>query len=120
VGARFSAHVQTSPGAHPASYTMGTGSFPRADRQGCGVDHPPSSSADDKEYSYTSIPRLGLHGLLQTELCLYLYLYLHCCMSQVWVFLFSFSSFREVCIRMLVMHLDLPIGELSISVTLHG
>ena len=25
-GARFSA-VQTSPGAHPASYTMGTGSF---------------------------------------------------------------------------------------------
>ena len=28
VGARFSAPVQTGPGAHPASYTMGTGSFP--------------------------------------------------------------------------------------------
>jgi hypothetical protein len=28
VGARFSAPVQTSPGAHPASCTMGTGSFP--------------------------------------------------------------------------------------------
>ena len=27
VGARFSARVQTDPGAHPASYTMGTGSF---------------------------------------------------------------------------------------------
>jgi len=27
-GARFSAPVQTGPGAHPASYTMGTGSFP--------------------------------------------------------------------------------------------
>ena len=27
-GARFSAHVQTGPGAHPASCTMGTGSFP--------------------------------------------------------------------------------------------
>ena len=26
-GARFSAPVQTGPGAHPASYTMGTGSF---------------------------------------------------------------------------------------------
>ena len=26
--ARFSAPVQTDPGAHPASYTMGTGSFP--------------------------------------------------------------------------------------------
>jgi len=28
VGARFSATVQTEPGAHPASCTMGTGSFP--------------------------------------------------------------------------------------------
>jgi hypothetical protein len=28
VGARFSAPVQTGPGAHPASFTMGTGSFP--------------------------------------------------------------------------------------------
>jgi len=28
VGARFSAPVQISPGAHPASHTMGTGSFP--------------------------------------------------------------------------------------------
>jgi len=27
VGTRFSAHVQTGPGAHPASYTMGTGFF---------------------------------------------------------------------------------------------
>jgi len=29
VGTRFSAPVQTGPGAHPASCTMGTGSFPR-------------------------------------------------------------------------------------------
>jgi len=28
VGARFSATVQTGPGAHPASCTMGAGSFP--------------------------------------------------------------------------------------------
>ena len=28
VGARFSAPVQTGPGAHAASYTMGTGVFP--------------------------------------------------------------------------------------------
>jgi len=28
VAARFSAPVQTGPGAHPASCTMGTGSFP--------------------------------------------------------------------------------------------
>jgi hypothetical protein len=30
-GARFFAPVQTGPGAHPASCTMGTGSFPRVE-----------------------------------------------------------------------------------------
>ena len=49
VGARFSAPVQTGPGAHPASYTMGTGSFPRVNRPGRGVDHPPPFSAEVKE-----------------------------------------------------------------------
>ena len=38
---RFSATVQTGPGAHLAYYTMGTGSFPGVKRPGCGVDHPP-------------------------------------------------------------------------------
>ena len=33
-GARFSAPVQTGPGAHAASYTMGTGSFPGVKRGG--------------------------------------------------------------------------------------
>jgi len=32
VGARFFAPVQTGPGAHPASCTMGTGSFPGVKR----------------------------------------------------------------------------------------
>jgi hypothetical protein len=30
-GARFSAPLQTGPGAHPASCTMGTGSFPEVE-----------------------------------------------------------------------------------------
>jgi hypothetical protein len=30
-GSRFSAPVQTNPGAHPASCTMGTGSFPEVE-----------------------------------------------------------------------------------------
>jgi hypothetical protein len=41
VGARFSATVQTGHEAHPASYKMGTGSFPGVKRPGRGVDHPP-------------------------------------------------------------------------------
>jgi hypothetical protein len=49
VGARFSAPVQTGPGAYPASCTMGTGSFPGVKRQRSGVDHPPLSSAEVKE-----------------------------------------------------------------------
>jgi hypothetical protein len=36
----FSAPVQTGPGAHQASYTMGTGSFPGVKRPGRSVDQP--------------------------------------------------------------------------------
>jgi hypothetical protein len=48
-GARFSAPVQTGPGAHPASYTMGTGSFLGVKRLERGIDHPTPSSAEVKE-----------------------------------------------------------------------
>jgi len=49
VGARFSAKVQTGPGAHPAFCTMGTGSFPEVKRPGRGVEHPSPFSAEVKE-----------------------------------------------------------------------
>ena len=48
-GARFSAPVQTGPGAHPASCTVGTGSFLGVKWPGCGIDHPPPSSTRIKE-----------------------------------------------------------------------
>jgi hypothetical protein len=48
-GARFSAPDQTGPGAHPAFYTMGTGSFLGVKRPGRGVDHPPPSCTEVKE-----------------------------------------------------------------------
>jgi hypothetical protein len=47
--ARFSEPVQTSPRAHPASYTMGNGSFPGAKWPGRGVDHPLPPRAEVKE-----------------------------------------------------------------------
>jgi hypothetical protein len=56
VGAIFSAAVQTGPWAHPASYTMGTGSFLGVKWQGRGVDQPTPSSAEANE---------------RVELCLY-------------------------------------------------
>ena len=49
VGTRCSTPVQTGPGALPASYTMGTGSFPRINWPGRGVDHPPPFSSEVKE-----------------------------------------------------------------------
>ena len=49
VAARFSAPIQNSPVAHPASYTIGTGSFPGVKRPRCGVDHRPASSTEVKE-----------------------------------------------------------------------
>jgi len=84
--ARFSAPVQTGLGAHPASYKIGTGSFPGLKRPGSGVDHPSPSGADVKErvelyiYSHSgfswpvigrSLPLLYLkrHSILYTEVC---------------------------------------------------
>jgi hypothetical protein len=49
VGARFSAPVQTLPGAYPATYKMGKGSSPEVKWSGLGVDHPHPSSAEVKE-----------------------------------------------------------------------
>ena len=49
VAARFSALVQTGPGAHPGSYTVATGSLAGIKRPGRGINHPPSSTAEVKE-----------------------------------------------------------------------
>lgn len=45
MGARFPAPA----GAHPASYTRGTASFPGIKQPGCDVNHPLPSSAEVKE-----------------------------------------------------------------------
>jgi len=49
VGARLSASIQTGLGAHQASYTMGTRSFPGEKRTGHDVDLPPPSNAEVKD-----------------------------------------------------------------------
>ena len=48
-GARYSAPLQTSPGAHPAFCTIGTGSFPGLKLPGRGVDNLPPYSTEIKE-----------------------------------------------------------------------
>jgi len=48
-GRDFPVPVQTGPGAHPASYTMGTGSRTGVKRPDRVVDHPPPSRAEVRE-----------------------------------------------------------------------
>ena len=48
-GRDLSAPVQTVPGAHSTSYTVGTGSFPGVKRPGPGFDHPLAYIAEVKE-----------------------------------------------------------------------
>ena len=65
---RFSAPVQTGPGAHPSAYTLCAGLFPGVERPGRGVDHPAPSSAEvgERVELYLYAP-LGLRGMLQGE-----------------------------------------------------
>ena len=67
--AKFSVPVQTRPGVHSASYTLGTESYPGVKRPERGVNHPPLSRAEVKErvklYAHFL---LCLHGSLQHEL----------------------------------------------------
>ena len=57
--ARFSAPVQTGPGAHPASCTMGTGSFPGV-KSGRGVTLTPHPLLVPWSRKNTAIPLLPL------------------------------------------------------------
>jgi hypothetical protein len=54
-GARFSAPVLTGLGAHPVSYTVGTGTFPEVKRPERGVALPPHLAPRSKK-EYLSSP----------------------------------------------------------------
>ena len=68
-GARFSAPVQTGPGAHPASCTMGTGSFSGV-KSGRGVDadpSPPSSAVGHERVELYLYSPYGPYGLYRAS-----------------------------------------------------
>jgi hypothetical protein len=57
MGTRLSSLMQTSPGAHPDFYTMGTRSLSGVKQLGHGVNHPCHLTLRlKKEQSYTSAP----------------------------------------------------------------
>ena len=64
VGGRLPATVQTSSGINPATCTMGTGSLPLEVKwPGCGVNHPPPSSAEIKKKT-GAIPLIPLWAFM--------------------------------------------------------
>jgi hypothetical protein len=63
--ARFFAHVQTGPEAHPASCTMGTGCFPGVKRPGRGADHHPLLAPRSGKSRAIPLPPSGPSGLLR-------------------------------------------------------
>jgi hypothetical protein len=74
-GARFFAHVQTDPEAHPAFCTMGTGSFPGLKRPGRGADYPPLLVPRSKKSSAIPLTPSGPSDLLGVllPLCICIY-----------------------------------------------
>ena len=66
VGAKFSAPVQTGPGAHPASCRMGTGSFPGV-KSGGGVKLPPHPLLVPWPRKSRAIPLLPLWAIWSVE-----------------------------------------------------
>ena len=99
-GARFSAPVQTGPGGHPASCTMGTGPLPGVKRLGRDVDHPHQSSAEVKERRPQDLPDLlqgEFYVLLTVHPSIILYIKpTWCTMFLLCLFLFS-TYFGRLC-----------------------
>jgi hypothetical protein len=77
VGARFSAPVQTGPGAQPASCTMGTGSFPGVN-SGRGVTLTPHPLLVLWSWKGRAIPLLPLWVVRPVQECTFTYTFASC------------------------------------------
>ena len=85
-GARFSAPVQTGPGAHPVSCTTGTGSFPRV-KSGRGVTLIPHALLVPWSWKGRAIPLLPLRAVRRVQS-------LSAC---TWVHFASYNTVAKLC-----------------------
>ena len=98
-GARFSAAVQTGPGAHPASCTMGTGSFPGVKR-GRGVTLTPHPLLVPWSWKSRAIPLLPVWAVrpvqsLSTRVHFTVTFYLHQPNDFYMGFMIGFLGYRN-------------------------
>jgi hypothetical protein len=86
MGTRFSAPIQTGSGAHPVSYTTGSGCLSGVKWAGGGVSHPPLSSVEVEErvevLLYSPLSRSSWPVLGQTLLLLTIYF--QCLIQSSW------------------------------------
>jgi hypothetical protein len=107
-GMIFSAPVQTGPEAHPAFYTMGTGSFPGLKRPGRFCNRPPSYSAEVKEsvelYLYSTFGPLWPITGWTLSLLSFTYSYSPAVKANLHFHNVQLSSFRVNCTYIISAH----------------
>jgi hypothetical protein len=125
---RFSTPIHNGSGAHPASYTMGTGSFPGLKWLRRGIDHPPPSNAEVKErvelYLYSpsgpSRPVLGwtlpFYDVLELELVIMLIIPF--CFRKIFCYLLSSTKICHIPLEhasMLILREDMLLSRVHRS-----
>jgi len=100
VGARFSAPVQTGPGAHPASCTVGTGSFTGVN---CGrgvklTTHPLLVPCSRKSRAIPLLPLRAVRPVQSLCACTRVHFNFFYWSAEIWYVLTS--AYRYLCVKM--------------------
>ena len=91
MGARFSAPVQTGPGAHPVSCTMGSGSFPgvKSSRGVTLTPHPLLVPWSRKSRAIPLLPLWAVRPVQSLSACTRVHFYLHVTQHRIITSTFS-------------------------------
>ena len=100
MGARFSAPVQTGPAAHPASCTMGTGSFPGV-KSGWGVTltpHPLLMAWSRKSRVIPLLPLWAIRPVQSLSACTRLHFTLYLSLFTQKTYILCIRVFKRSCL----------------------
>ena len=98
-GTRFCAPVETGPGVHPASCTMGTGSFPRV-KSGRGVlltNHPLLVPRSWKSTAITLLPLWAVRPVQSLSACTRVHFNIHNSLLCTYINYVSLCTYSVLC-----------------------